>query len=183
MLEVLLGYNQGAENSYLTIGVYENGFGGSGSYYNGELKARTNYIKEIKLAKVSDLLHWDLVSSDHLLLNSLALKIVLQRQRGNFVLMTDDASRNCRVRIIVAQLCVPYIKMSDTKYRNIQQSLLATPVCYPIKHVAQWISSLNWENAHKGLITKQSACTGSITKNSFDCKYFRGSQVAIYLNG
>ena len=57
MLEVLLGYNQGAENSYLTIGVYENGFGGSGSYYNGELKARTNYIKEIKLAKVSDLLH------------------------------------------------------------------------------------------------------------------------------
>ena len=69
--------------------------------------------------------------------------------------MADDASRDCGVCIIEAQLYVRYIKLSDEKYRNIQQSLQATTACYPIKRlvtkthsVAQEISSLNWENAH-----------------------------------
>ena len=33
--------------------------------------------------------------------------------------MADDASRDYRVRIIEAQLCVQYLKPSDEKYRNI----------------------------------------------------------------
>ena len=71
--------------------------------------------------------------------------------------MADDARRDCRVRIIEAQLCVRYIKLSDEKYRNIQQSLTATQACYPIKRLVmkthfaeQGISSLNWESAHLG---------------------------------
>ena len=71
--------------------------------------------------------------------------------------MADDASRDCRVRIIEAQLCVRYVKLPDKKYRDIQQFLLATSACYSIKRVvmkthsvAQGISSLNWVNAHAG---------------------------------
>ena len=71
--------------------------------------------------------------------------------------MVDDASRDCRVCIIETQLCVQYVKLSDEKYRNIQQSLPATPASYPIKCVVmkthsaeQGISSLNWENALVG---------------------------------
>ena len=71
--------------------------------------------------------------------------------------MADDASRDCGVCIIEAQLYVRYIKLSDEKYRNIQQSLPATTACDPIKRlvtkthsVAQGISSLNRENAHVG---------------------------------
>ena len=71
--------------------------------------------------------------------------------------MADDASADCRVRITEAQLCVWHVKLSDEKYRKIQQSLPVTPPCYPIKCVvmethsaAQGISSLNWENAHVG---------------------------------
>ena len=60
---------------------------------DGGIKARTQYIKEIKLLEVSGLLHCDLVNSDRLLLNSLTLKIVLHRQRDSSVLMVDDASR------------------------------------------------------------------------------------------
>ena len=64
--------------------------------------------------------------------------------------MADDASRHCRVRIREAQMCVRHVKLSDEKYRKIQQSLPAKPACYPIKRVvmkthsvAQGISSLN----------------------------------------
>ena len=39
-----------------------------------------------------------------LLLNVLPLKIVIHRQRDSFVLMADDASRDCRVCITAAQL-------------------------------------------------------------------------------
>ena len=74
-----------------------------------------------------------------------------------FILMADDASRDCRVRIIEAQLCVKYVKLPDKKYRDIQQFLLATSACYSIKRVvmkthsvAQGISSLNWVNTHVG---------------------------------
>ena len=49
--------------------------------------------------------------------------------------MADDASRDCRVRIIEAQLCVKYVKLPDKKYRDIQQFLLATSACYSIKRV------------------------------------------------
>ena len=121
------------------------------------LKARTKYIKERKMVQVSGLLHCDLVTSDRLLLNGLSLKIVFHRRRNSFILMTDDVSRDCRVRIIEAQLCVKYVKLPDKKYRDIQQFLLATSACYSIKRVvmkthsvAQGISSLNWVNAHAG---------------------------------
>ena len=88
------------------------------------LKARAKYIKERKMVQVSGLLHCDLVTSDRLLLNGLSLKIVFHRRRDSFILMADDASRDCRVRIIEAQLCVRYVKLPDKKYRDIQQFLL-----------------------------------------------------------
>ena len=149
------------------------------------------------MVKVSGLLHCNLVNSDRLLLNGLPLKIVLQRQRGKFVLMAEDASRDCRVGIIEAQLCVRNVILSDEKYRKIQQSLPTTPACYPIKcmvmkthSVAQGTSSLNWKNAHVGQLPNRvfmamvdiDAYTGSIAKNPFNFKHFSASQVAIYLN-
>ena len=82
---------------------------------NGGPKARSQYIKERKLVEVSGLLYCDLVNSDRLLLNCLPLKIVLPRKRDNFVLLADDASRHCRVRIIEAQLFVLYVKLPDEK--------------------------------------------------------------------
>ena len=112
--------------------------------------------------------------------------------------MVDDASRGCRVRIIEAQLCIRCVKLSDEKYRGIQQSLPATPAYYPVKRVvikthsvAQGISSLNWENAHvvqlpnKVFMTlvDNDTYTRSIAKNPFNFKNFSASQVAIYLNG
>ena len=72
---------------------------------NGRLKTKSQYIKESKLAEVSGLLHCDLVNSNHLL-KRLSLKIVLHRQRDSFVLMADDASRDCRVRVIEVQLSI-----------------------------------------------------------------------------
>ena len=112
--------------------------------------------------------------------------------------MSDDVSRDCRVRIIEAQLCVQHVKLSDEKYRDIQQSSPATPACYPIKDmvmkthsVTHGISSLNWENAHAGQLPNRvfmamvdnDAYTGSMVKNPFNFKHFNASQVAIYLNG
>ena len=151
---------------------------------NGGLKAKSQYIKESKLVEVSGLSHCDLVDSDRLLLNGFPLKIVLHRQRDSFVLMANDASRDCRAHIIEPQLCVRYVKLSDEKYRNIQQFLPATPVCYPIKRVVlktfrgEGISSLNWENAHVGQLPNRAfmhivdnhAYTGSIAKNPFKFK-------------
>ena len=83
--------------------------------------------------------------------------------------------------------------MPEERYRNIQQSLPATPACYPIRHgvmkahsVAKGTSSLNWENAYVGQVPNRvliamvdDAYTGSIAKNSFKFKHFRASQVAI----
>ena len=111
--------------------------------------------------------------------------------------MADDASRDYRVRIIETQLCDWHVKLSDEKYKNIQESLPATPVCYPSKHVvmktnsvAQGISSLDWENAHVGQLRNRvfmaevdnDAYAGSIAKNPLNFKHFNASQVAIYLN-
>ena len=202
MLEVVLGYDQGAKNPYLTMGLYSKDTATKmdlvavdGS--NGGLKARIQYIKESKLVEVSGLIQCDLVNSDRLLLNSLFLKKVLYRQRDSFTLMADDASRDCIVRIREAKLCVRHVKLSDEKYRNIQQSLSATPACYPIKcvvmkthSVAQGISTLNWENTVDQLPNRvfiammdNDAYTGSIAKNRFNFKHFSASLVAICLNG
>ena len=86
---------------------------------NAGLKVRRQYIKESKLVEVSGMLHCGLVISDCLLLNSLPLKIVQHRQGDSFVWMADDASRDCRVHVIEAQLYVRPVKLSDEKYRNI----------------------------------------------------------------
>ena len=102
---------------------------------NGGLIARTQNIKERKLVEVSGLLHCDLVNLDHLLLNGLPLMIMLHRQKHIFVLTADDASKDSRVCIIEAQLCVQHVKLSDDKYSIIQQSLPVTPACCPIKYV------------------------------------------------
>ena len=111
--------------------------------------------------------------------------------------MTYDTIRDCRVRIIKAQLCVRYVKLSYEKYRNIQQSLPVTPACYRIKcvvmkthSVVQRISSLNWENAHVGhlpnrvfmALVNNGAYAESIAKNSSNFKYFNTAQVGIYVN-
>ena len=113
-------------------------------------------------------------------------------------MIADDASRDCRVCIIEAQLWVQYVKLSNEKYKNIQQSLPATPACYPIKRVvmkihsvAQGISSLNWENARVGQLPNRvfmamvdnDAYTGSIVKNPFNFKHFNAYQVSIYVKG
>ena len=123
-------------------------------------------------------------------MNGLPLKIVLQRQRHSFVLMADDASRDCRVCIIEAQLCFRYVKLSDEKCRNIQQSLPATLACYPAKRmvmktnsIVQGISSFNWENAHVGQLPNRvsmgmvdnNVYTESIAKNPFNFKHFSAS--------
>ena len=106
-MEALLGYDQVAKNSYLTMGLYSKDTATKMDLVavdgaNGGLKARTQYIKESKMVDVPDLLHSGLVNSNCLLLNGLPLKIALNRQRGSFVLMVDDASRDCKVRIIEA---------------------------------------------------------------------------------
>ena len=203
MLEVLLGYDHGAKHSYLIMERYNKDAAskmdlGAVHCANGGLKARSQYIKESKLVEVSGLLHYDLVNLDRLLLNGLALKILLHRQRDSFVLMADDASRDCRVCIIEAQLYARYVKLSDEKYRNIQQFLPATLACYPTKRVvmkmhsvAQGISSLNWENAHVGQLPNRvliamvdnDVYTGNIAKNPLNFKHFNAFQVGINLNG
>ena len=118
MLEVLLGYDHGAKNSYLTMGLYSKDTASKMDLLtvddgNDGLKARTQYIKESKIVEVSGLLHCDLVNSDRLLLNGLPLQVVLHQQRDSFVLMADDASKDCRVRIVEIQLCVRYVKLSE----------------------------------------------------------------------
>ena len=85
---------------------------------------------------------YDLFNSDHVLLNSIPLKTVLHRQRDSFVLMADDARRDFRIPIRESQLCVRYVKLSDEKYRNIQQSLSTTSDCYPIKQVVMKTQSV-----------------------------------------
>ena len=105
--------------------------------------------------------------------------------------MADDASRySHRVHIIKAQLCDRHVKLSDEKYRDIQQSLPAIPAWYPIKcvvikthSVVEGISSLNWENAHVSqlpnrvfmAIVDNDAYTGSIAMNPFNFKHFNSS--------
>ena len=76
MLDVLLGYDQGAKNSYLSMGLYSKDTATEMDLVavdgaNGGLRAGSQYIKERKLVEVSGILNCDLVSSDHLLLNGL----------------------------------------------------------------------------------------------------------------
>ena len=90
MLEVLLGYNERTKNSYITVGLYSKDTTTKMDLVavdgaSGGLKARTQYIKESKMVEVAGLLHYDLVSSNRLLLNSLPLNIVLHRQSSNIL--------------------------------------------------------------------------------------------------
>ena len=77
--------------------------------------------------------------------------------------MADNASRDCRVCILEPQLCIRYVKLFDEKYRNIQQSLPATPACYPIKHVSYEDTFCGVRNIKFEL--GECSC-GSITKQS-----------------
>ena len=181
MLEVLLGYDQEAKDSYRTMGLCGKGTTTKMEWVavdgaNGGLIARTRNIKERKLVEVSGLLHCDLDNLDHLLLNGLPLMIVFHRQRHSFVLTTDDASRDSRVCIIEAQLCVRHVKLSDDKYSIIQQSLPA-PIKYVIMKthfLAKEISSLNWKNAHVGQLPSR-VFMAMVMVNPFNFKQFNAS--------
>ena len=112
--------------------------------------------------------------------------------------MADDASSDCKVRIIEVQLSFRHVELSDEKYRGIQPSLPLTPTRNPTKlvvmktrRVAQGISCLNWENTRVSQLPNRvfmamvdnDGHTGSIAKNLFSFKHFNSSQVVIYLNG
>ena len=82
MLEVLLGYDQGAKKSYLTMRLYGKDRPTKMDLVamdgpNVGFKARPQYIEESKLVEVSGLLHCDLVNLSRLLLKGHSLKIVL----------------------------------------------------------------------------------------------------------
>ena len=89
MSEVILGYDRGAKNSYLTMGLYSKDIASKMDLLtvddgNDGLKARAQYIKESKIVEGSGLLHCNLVSSGRLLLNGLPLKIVLHHRETVF---------------------------------------------------------------------------------------------------
>ena len=127
MLEVFLGYNQGGKISHLTMGLYSE----QQKWVCWQWTQSKNIVywrKQIGRSASSIELRFLHCGSSSL--KSPPLNIVPHWQRDSFLLLADDARRDCRVRIIEAQLCAPQVKLSDKKYRIIQQSLPVTPACY-----------------------------------------------------
>ena len=130
---------------------------------NGGLKGRTQYIKESKLVEVSRLLHCNLVNSDRLLLNGFPLKIVLHRQRDSFVLMADDASKDCRVCITEAQFCVLHANLSNKKMQE-HSTILTTYTILLFSQLGGYEDTLH--SARNIKFTLGECSCGSITKQS-----------------
>ena len=73
----------------------------------------------------------DFFTCDRHLLSGVTLRIAFRRSIDDFVIMSDDAAKQYKVKIVEANLYVRKMTLNDTVVSAIEKTLLSSPASYP----------------------------------------------------
>ena len=202
-LEALLNYGSDYENNQLQMGLFfkdkaskMNDFDPEGG--NDGLTKRNAFGKLSKIVHLQGRIHNNIFNQGRLLLNGLPLRITLQRQKNDFILLTSAENPSYKLSFNEVIFCVRKVLLTPHKFQSIQQKLERSPALYPIHRtefkthsVAQGLSSVNWENAILGQLPKRiflgmldnTSFSGAYGENPYLFKHNNITSVGAFVNG
>ena len=130
LIETEFSHNKVAKNTWLA--------GQGCSYEENPRKLSTTEVKRRK-ALVRKSNEWtfygkvavDFFTCDRHLMSGVTLRIAFRRSIDDFVIMSDDAAKHCKVKIFEANLYVRKMTLNDDVVSAIEKTLLTSLACYP----------------------------------------------------
>ena len=86
----------------------------------------------------------DFFTCDRHLLSGVTVRISFRRSIDDFVVISDDAGKSYKVKIIEANLYVKKMTLNDDVVSAIEKTLLTSPASYPLGNYNKNISGFYW---------------------------------------
>ena len=133
---------------------------------------------------------------DRHLLSGVTLRIAFRRSIDDFVIMSDDAAKHYKVKIVEANLYVRKMTLNDDVVSAIEKTLLTSPASYPYTLTKTFLASTglhSWKQedifARKPMrrlaisLNINEAFLGNNGQNPFNFRNFDLKQIYFYRNG
>ena len=169
-----------------------------GTLSTAEAKRRKILVRQSAESKFYGKIAVDFFTCDRHLLIGVTLCIAFRRSIDDFVLMSDDAAKQYKVKNLEANLYVRKMTLTDTVVSAIEKTLLSSPASYPYleKLTKTFLVSTglhSWKNEDifaREPIRRLAICLntteaflGNNRQNPFHFRKFNLEQIYVYGNG
>ena len=128
--ETEFSHNKDAKNNWLACQGYsceEN----PGALSTGEMNRRKALVRPLAECTFYGKVAVDFFTCDRHLLSAVTLRIAFRRSIDDFVIMSDNAAKHCKVKIVKANLHVRKMTLNYDVVSAIEKTLLTSPASYP----------------------------------------------------
>ena len=129
-IETEFSHNKDAKNTWLACQVYSYEEDPS-AIKAGEIARRKNSVRESAECTFYGKVAADLFTCDKHLLSGVTLRIAFRRSIDDFLIISDDAAKHYKVKIVEANLYVRKMTLNDEVVSAIEKNLLTSPAAYP----------------------------------------------------
>ncbi len=201
-IETLCNYGAGAKKTQLSASCWYKDTAGAMDdldvTHNTGLGARSQLTSSSKTLDLVGRIHSDIFFQEKLLLNGVAMRVKLVRNKDEFALMSDDNAATYRVSIVKAELRVRKVRVAPAVMLAHAKALEHSNAKYPINRVEcktfsiqQGSLNMNQENVFMGQIPSRvivglvdhAAYSGSYKKNPFNFHHWKVTKIALQLDG
>ena len=102
-----------------------------GALSTGEVNRRKALVRQSAEFTFYGKVAVDFFTCDRHLLSGVTLRIAFRRSIDDFVIMSDDAAKHYKVKIVEANLYVRKMTLNDDVVSAIEKTLLTSPASYP----------------------------------------------------
>ena len=129
-IETEFSHNKGAKTTWLACQGYsyeEN----PGALSTGEVNRRKALVRQSAECTFYGKVAVDFFTCDRHLLRGVTLRIAFRRSIDDFVIMSDDAAKHYKVKIVEANLYARKMTLNEYIVSAIEKTLLTNPASYP----------------------------------------------------
>ena len=205
-IETTLSYGPAAKKSQLTAALYykdtasnmEDGNPHADNPNNKGLVKRHAFFENSRVVDMLGCIHADLFFQDKYLPSDVGLRIRLVRNKNTFCLMSSMDGAAHKIEIVDCKLYIRKVKLSPSIFVAHAKAFEVSNAKYPIRRVVcktftvpQGNLDCSQENLFAGQLPTRlvigcvdnDAFNGSYTKNPFNFKNYRLTQMKVYLDG
>ena len=196
-IETEFSHNKDAKNTWLTCQGYsyeEN----PGALSTTEVNRRKALVRQSNECTFYGKVAVEFFTCDRHLMSGVTLRIAFRRSIDDFVIMSDDAAKHYKVKIVEANLYVRKMTLNDDVVSAIEKTLLSSPASYPYLETLTktFLASTglhSWK--HEDIFAREpirrlalclntnEAFLGNNRQNPFHFRKFDLEQIYIYRNG
>ena len=129
-IETDFSHNKDAKNTWLACQGYSYGEN-PGKLSTAEVNRRKLLVRQSAECTFYGKIAVNFLTCDRHLLSGVTLRIAFRRSINDFVIMSDDAAKQHKVKMIEANLYVRKMTLNDTVVSVIEITLLSSPASYP----------------------------------------------------